>query len=103
VDGEEGAADTLENPDFLRHLGERVGPGNAFVGRNIPTHQELTEAEREDVEEALRGEAGGGEVEIAVGESARGVEALAFGEPLEIATLAPESEVDLGDERTVEL
>ena len=93
----------MENPRFPGHFSERRGLRYGIVGREIPPRQEFAETEGEDVEEPLRGEAGGGEVEIAVGESARGVEALAFGEPLEIATLAPESEVDLGDERTVEL
>ena len=69
----------------------------------IPAQQKLAVAEGEHVEQPLRGEAGFGERGIAVGERAGGFEALAFGEPLEIAALAPMGEVDLGNGGAIEL
>ena len=80
-----------------------ISIANAFGGREIPAHQELAEADGEDVEQSLRREAGAAEIAIAIGERAGGVEALAFGEPLEIAALAPVGEVDLVDGRAIEL
>lgn len=59
--------------------------------------------DREDVEEALRRKASICEMVIPIGQRAGGVEALAFGDPLEIASLAPKGEVDFGDLRAVEL
>ena len=103
VDGQESAADALEDPRFLCHLGECDGLRDAFFERQIPAHEKLAEADGENVEEALGGEAGYGEIAIAIGEGASGVEAFAFGEPLEVAALTPEGEVDLGDGRSVEL
>jgi hypothetical protein len=103
VNGKDGAADALENPRFPGHLGECVGFGNAFFEREVPARQKLAKADGEDVEEPFRREAGFGEIAIAIGEVAGGVEALALGEPLEIAALAPESEVDLRDRGAIEL
>ena len=103
VNGEERAADALENPRLSCDLGECSGVGDAFVGRQLPAHQKLAEADCEDVEEPLRRKAGFGEIAIAVGKGAGGIEALAFGEPLEVAALAPESEVDLRNGGAIEL
>ena len=103
MNGEDRAADALENPRLPGHLGECVEFRLTFVRRQIPVHQELAETEGEDIEEPLRGEAGGGEVAIAIGEMAGGVETFALGEPLEVAALAPVGEVDLGNGSAIEL
>ena len=103
MNGQEGAADALEDSRFPRHQGECDGFGDALIRGRVPAHEKLAQSEREDIEQPLRRDAGFGEVAIAIGERVGGVEALAFGEPLEIAALAPEGEVDLGNARAIEL
>ena len=112
MNGQERATDALENPGFPGHFGERARlfprPTTStyperLVGGEIPPHQKLAESDRKDIEQALRREAGFGEITIAIGERSGGVKALAFGEPLEVAALAPQSEVDLRNGGAVEL
>ena len=103
MDGQEGAADALENPRFSCDQGKSGGFRGAFIGRKIPTHEKLAKADGEDVEEPLRREACRGEVASALGESAGGIEAFALGEPLEVAALAPMGEIDFGDGGTIEV
>jgi hypothetical protein len=93
VNGQERATDALENPGFPGHLGESSGLRGGVIERQIPAHEKLAKAEREDVEEPLRREAGFGKIAIALGERAGGVEAFALGEPLEVAALTPVGEV----------
>jgi len=93
----------LENPRFPCHLREGEGIGDTFIRRKIPAHQKLADADREDVEQSFGREADFGEVAIAIGERAGGIEAFAFGNPLEVAALTPVGEVDLGNGRAIEL
>ena len=103
VNGQDGAADALENPGFPGHQGECDGFRDAVVRRGVPAQEKLAQSDRENIEHPLCRESGFGEVAIAIGERAGSVEALAFGDPLEVAALAPESEVDLRNGGAVEL